>query len=186
MNRRQLLATSGIAAVGFVSGCSGLSTKTELSAEKRQDDNETHVVFPGDETIFQLTIWPRADRVAFGQHISLTTMHAKELRLESFRFALRVPASGEEPQVTTLLETPGSGAEYLRFHRAPADIHTSVIEMQETGVLGEGSLSLNLVILPQADESPDGLAVAIEAELTDESLFETKYLAKDRVVVGLP
>lgn len=186
MQRRQLLGVCSTVALGATGGCSTLTDETTLRAETREESGRTHVVFLDDETLFQLTVLPRPESRAYGQLISLNTWQERHLRLDSFRFVLEV--SGADKDITTVLETPeGSGYQNLRFYRARDDAHASVLEMEETGGMGEGSVPLNVVLVSQSDDPLDvDLAVEIDAELSDGSLFGTKYRASEHVVIELP
>lgn len=159
--------------------------ETDLHAERREQNRRTIIAFHDDEELFQVGITPRKRRQAYGQLVSLVTGQAQHLQLDSFRFVLRISGTEDPADVTTLLETPSY--QHVQFYPLPDDIHASIIEMEETGGTGMGSVNLDVVLVSEdADPVEVNLEVTISAELSDGSRFGPTYIAQDRAVVDLP
>lgn len=173
------------ATLGAVSGCSVVAEATDLRAETRTQNRRTQIAFHDGDKLFQVSITPRPDRRAYGQLVSLVTWQAEELRLDSFRCELRTSGTDDHETVTTMLETPNY--EDVRFYRPPDDIHSSVLELEEAGRYGEGSIDFTLVLVSEADDPIDvDLVVTLDAELSDGTRFGPTYRATYLTEVDLP
>lgn len=171
MDRRSLLATSG-AVVGLATaGCSNLLGGTvELTNPERDreaDGRETHLTYRHDgarivtASFIQRTVPPSLSDL-FGVRISLS--HSKDTTLESFQIGLRAPKSSTAPPADIYLSSPG-GSQWTDLTFETVQNEWTRIALEDTGELGEGTVSLDTIVQPNTEPS-DVVGVRLEMELS--------------------
>lgn len=167
MDRRAFLA-AGVTGVGVVTaGCSGLGGTTNLvnpAVETQDDGREKYLTYRHDDervvTVgFDQRTVPATPTDQFGFRI--TVPHSRNTEIESFRFDLRAPRSSIDPPADVYLESPSGGLwPDLTFREV--ENRWTRIALADTGELGEGTMSFDLMIAPHSVPATE---VGIRAEL---------------------
>ena len=170
MNRRRFLAAAAIPAGITTAGCSADAGRTiELEAEtERQDDgrqNETYLVYrhDGEEVRvvgFNQGAFPASLGDQFG--IGIVIEYDESTTLESFRFDLRTPPTGEPADI--YLASPGGEQwPYLTYGRV--DGGSTRIALSEAADAVDETVFINTIIDPNAAPA-ERIAIDLELELT--------------------
>lgn len=184
MNRRRFLATATGACAISLAGCSRVGVeRIELRPVGQETESrETHLLFgqDGRELLTFTVRHPRGhvedvDQIPLRVHV----WHAADIHLDGFRIELRAPADGERPITDVYLASPwyDSGPS-LDFYTGD-DGRTTTLAADDLGGLGDGTLSLELVLEPA--ELPDALPVATSGVF---GLSETGTLGRSYRAVG--
>ena len=171
MNRRRFLATAAIPVGIATAGCSASSGRTvELEAEtERQDDgrqNDTYLVYrhDGEEVRvvgFSQGSFPASldDRFGFGMFIE----YDESTALESFRFDLRAPPTGEPADI--YLASPAGGAwPNLTYGRVGNDGSTR-IALSDAPEVTDETVFINTFVDPNTSPA-EQIGIDLEVKLT--------------------
>jgi|AntDeeMetageno51_2_1112566.scaffolds.fasta_scaffold00469_5 hypothetical protein len=170
MNRRRFLAAASIPVGITTAGCSASTGRTiELEAEtERQDDgnqNETYLVYrhDGEEVRvvgFNQGAFPASLDDRFG--FTIVIEYDESTTLESFRFDLRTPPTGEPADI--YLASPGGERwPYLTYGRV--DSGSTRIALSDAADAADETVFINTVINPKAAPA-ERIAIDLELELT--------------------
>ncbi|MEA1931343.1 hypothetical protein [Halohasta litorea] len=171
MNRRQFLATTAIPVGITTAGCAANTGRTvELEAEtERQDDgqqNETYLVYRHDsEEVrvvgFNQGSFPQSldDRFGFGMFIE----YDESTTLESFRFDLRAPPTGE-PADIYLASPTGAVWPNLTYGRVDGE-GSARIALSDAPDVTDETVFINTFVDPNT-APVEQIAIDLELELT--------------------
>lgn len=167
MDRRAFLAAGATGVAVVTAGCSGLRGTTNLvnpAVETQDDGREKYLTYRHDDervvTVgFDQRTVPATPTDQFGFRI--TVPHSRNTKIESFRFDLRAPRSSIDPPADVYLESPSGGLwPDLTFREV--ENRWTRIALADTGELGEGTMSFDLMIAPHSVPATE---VGIRAEL---------------------
>ena len=158
MNRRTFLASSGAAAGVALAGCGGLLGETVTlgppaeQVEADDDGVEKALVYrhEGDRVAVVGLEQRRPQDSPTGRFpFRLSVPHSDETTIESFRFDIRLPYPATGAPAEVYLKAPGGGLWPRITFREVADGWTRVA-LEDTGELGDGTLTLETVVQPYA------------------------------------
>ncbi|MFQ3475971.1 hypothetical protein HKK80_06885 [Halonotius sp. F2-221B] len=171
MDRRRFLASAAIPIGITTAGCSFAPGRTvTLQAETERQDagrqNETYLVYrhDGEEVRvvgFNQGSFPPSLDEEFG--LGLFIEYDEATTLESFRFDLRAPPTGE-PADIYLASPAGDAWPYLTYGRVDGDGSTRIALADAVDSVDE-TMFINTVIDPNA-AAVEAIAIDIEMELT--------------------
>jgi len=182
MDRRRFLASAAIPVGVMTAGCSFGTRTVELDAEiERQDEgrqNDTYLVYrhDGEEVRvvgFSQGAFPASLDEEFG--LGLFIEYDAATQVESFRFDLRAPPTGEPADI--YLAAPGGDAwPYLTYGRVDGDGSTRIALADAVGSVDE-TMFITTVIDPNT-AAVEAIAIDVEMELTAEGVPGTTYRAE--------
>lgn len=180
MDRRAFLA-AGVTGLGVVTaGCSGVGGTTNLTdpeVESQDDGQEKYLTYHRDDerlvTVgFDQRTVPASLTDQFGFRI--TVSHSRNTKIESFRFDLRAPQSSIDPPADVYLESP-SGGLWPDITFEEVENRWTRIALEDTGELGEGTMSFELIIAPHSAAATE-VGIRAELELSSSgSLLNRRY-----------
>lgn len=186
MDRRHFLATATAASALPLAGCSraGLSRIELRPVGQETESRETHLLF-GQDGRELLTFTVRHGRAWSGDRIPmrLSAWHADGTHLDSFRIVVRAPADSSRPITEVYLKSPwyDSGPE-LDFHTGD-DADSTILAVDDLAGLGDGTLTLELLLDPA--EMPETLPVRVSAEFefAENGILGREYRAEGATTV---
>lgn len=169
-----LLAPSGC--LGVRSGPGSLGTPRE---ESDADGREKHLVFARDgerQAVVSIMqrLRPRAPdrRIPFRLHV----WHREGLSIDRLHYRLRAPPHGTGVPADVYLKVPDGGP-WPPFDLRRDDELWTVVEVDEIGRLGDGSLGLDVVVDP-GGRPVEELAVRAEVEFGESGIVSRSYRAE--------
>ena len=182
MDRRRLLASAAIPAGVMTAGCSFGTPTVELDAEtERQDEgrqNETYLVYrhDGEEVRvvgFNQGAFPASLDEQFG--LGLFIEYSEATTLESFRFDLRAPPTGE-PADIYLASPAGDEWPYLTYGQVNGEGSTRIALADAVDSVDE-TMFISTFIDPKA-APVEAIDIDFEMELTARDDPGTTYRAE--------
>jgi len=182
MHRRTFIASSmAVAGATATAGCNaGGATSLHIDEEQVDDDGEQKVLSyrANDTRQAQISIrqdW-KLDSLMDRFGLRLTVTHRDGLSIDRLYFRLRAPPMSVKPPADIFLKTPDGGP------WPPVDLNTvdnlwTEIEIDDIGQLGDGTLGLELLVVP-GSVPVDEIAIYPEIDLSGGGTFSTDYLAE--------
>ncbi|WP_101295434.1 hypothetical protein [Halegenticoccus soli] len=188
MRRRQFLPAVALGAT-VLSGCSQFTT-AESSAvtlsdpDTENDGDETHLTFRrGDELLLVTTIRHDVYEDDRFHPLRVSAWHADGTGLDGFRYRFAVLPDDPEHASEVYLNAPG-GPEFPEVHFRNDRNGRTIVEVDDLGAQGQGTLTTELVLQTVGDRPPRKLAVDVEFELS-ETEGDRTYDAAGSVLVDL-
>ncbi len=103
------------------------------------------------------------------------------IRIDSVTIGIRF--AGHDPG-EVYLETPGGDAPPVLFRHITGGGYGSILEIPDTGVQGDGAMTVSFIIPPRGDDATD-LTVDIGAGLSETGFPWRRYEAQHRVAVAV-
>lgn len=103
------------------------------------------------------------------------------IRIDSV--TIGIGSAGHDPG-EVYLETPGGDAPPVRFRHISGDGYGSILEIPDTGVQGDGAMTVSFLIAPRGDDTTD-LTVDIGAGLSETGFPWRRYEAQHRVAIAV-
>jgi hypothetical protein len=173
MNRRTFLA-AGVAGVATATaGCSSLLGSTvALPVDDTGvdgDGREKHLIFrDGEQRIAAVSFDQRdvQETPTDDFRFRISASH-DDTKIESFQYDLRAPQTSVDPPADIYLESPAGGL-WPDITFEDVENHWTRIALDDTGELGEGTLSVDTIINPNsAPVTEVGIRVEMELSSTE-------------------
>jgi hypothetical protein len=183
MNRRTFLTTT-IAGAGLAAtaGCSlpgGPESFGRPEVTVDDDGREKHLTYQVDDTrqaVVSLMQRGRPESPTDRFGLRLYVWHREGLSIDRLHYRLRAPPHSVKPPAEIYLKTPDGGP-WPAFDLNTDDDLWTVVDVDDIGELGDGSLGLELIVEP-GSEPVEEMAVHPEITLSSSGAFGGKRVAE--------
>lgn len=174
-----LLLAASVAATAVVSA--NIPSEKLQDLEPEVEEQEKHLVFEDGETeiaSFSASYLKGYDNRTGELPLKLVFTTAEGYKTESLKIRIRPE---ENPFGKVYLETP-SGKPYppIHFHES-ADSRASIIDIEDTGFQGRGTMTLNTFVDQHRTDDPDNVQVDLEAEVSKNGVIGKIYTVEGRI-----
>lgn len=172
MDRRAFLAAGATGLSVVTAGCSGVLGRTvdltDPEIGTQDEGREKYLAYRHeDRRVVTLGFDQRTGQASptdrFGFRISVP--HSDATTIESFRFDLRAPITSIDPPAAIYLRAPTGGL-WPDITYEQVENRWTRIALDDTGALGEGTLTLETIVVPGTVPA-DTVGIRADMELSD-------------------
>lgn len=182
MRRRQFLAATTGTGLSTLAGCVDLGREpTSLgspSEETEKQGLEKHLVFTHESDDFVVITLDRRLKSQYPDRlvpIRFHVWHRAEVSVDRLLFKIRSPNHPTHLPGSVYVAIPDGGP-WPKFDLRKAEDSWTIIGVDDIGTLGDGSMTLDLIIDP-IGETLETLAVETEVDLFESGILQSRYRA---------
>lgn len=190
MRRRQFLPALAAGLVPLT-GCSSRPLTTHLHDPRVEtDDRSAMFTWFGGGGSVTLRLQNNGSVGDTAARYSLDVWHANRLRVDAFRYRLRLPSSGADVPTRIYLKRPnGNSLPQLTFEQGQGA--STILAAKKLGALGSGTFSVDLIFDSVGGELPERLSLSARLELSDQRPFAgavdpRTFVAETSTTIELP
>ena len=185
MQRRTYLALSaGVA--GAAAGCMSASGETSLLPNEDIDDSGGTLRFSEDgEDVFTVRLQHQFTDPDEHEYypFRVSTWQADDLTLDSWRLQFRSPPQASAYSRAGIYLREDAHAHLATLSQDGEDPSITVLDLPETSSIGEGTVTVRLLLAADPSQDPHELWMHVEAVLEGNGLLDGSYTADGHITI---